>query len=109
MTNYLGSCKGCKGTVRVSPKVRVQRSSMGYGRTSYRVFVTLPGQTREIESGTTDYFFANCLCGKSVKFNRVRGVVTAHECNAKCLGSKGGVCECSCGGRNHGASYSGAA
>lgn len=27
-----------------------------------------------------------------------------HECNAKCLGGKhNGVCECRCGGKNHGA------
>ena len=26
-----------------------------------------------------------------------------HECNAKCMGGKcGGVCECRCGGKNHG-------
>ena len=33
----------------------------------------------------------------------IRGRVTAHECNAKCLNSKGHICECSCGGKNHGA------
>lgn len=27
-----------------------------------------------------------------------------HKCNAKCLGGKpNGICECSCGGKNHGA------
>lgn len=29
-----------------------------------------------------------------------------HQCNAKCLGGKAnGVCECSCGGKNHGAGW----
>jgi len=25
-----------------------------------------------------------------------------HECGPKCLGAKGFLCECSCGGKNHG-------
>ena len=28
-----------------------------------------------------------------------------HQCGAKCMASKGPSCECSCGGKNHGASY----
>lgn len=29
--------------------------------------------------------------------------VADKKCNAKCLGSTGHLCECSCGGKNHGA------
>ncbi len=31
-----------------------------------------------------------------------------HECNEKCMSSTGTVCECSCGGKNHGGSYAAA-
>ena len=32
-----------------------------------------------------------------------KGRPSLHECNAKCRGGKcGGVCECQCGGKNHG-------
>lgn len=45
-------------------------------------------------------------CGGIEKVNTVlKARVTKHECNGKCMASKSGVCECSCGGKNHGASY----
>lgn len=28
-----------------------------------------------------------------------------HVCSAKCMSATGGVCECSCGGENHGANH----
>jgi len=28
-----------------------------------------------------------------------------HVCNAKCMGATGSNCECSCGGKNHGAGF----
>lgn len=28
-----------------------------------------------------------------------------HVCSSKCMGAKGGQCECSCGGMNHGSAY----
>ena len=40
------------------------------------------------------------------KSNRVVGTINEkHVCNAKCMGSTSGVCSCSCGGANHGASH----
>jgi hypothetical protein len=48
-------------------------------------------------------------CGKPRYAKRVRGVYSAkHVCNDKCMSSTGTVCECSCGGRNHGGAYSAA-
>jgi hypothetical protein len=45
-------------------------------------------------------------CGRlNLKYSVVRGRVTPHECGSKCLASKGPACDCSCGGKNHGASY----
>ena len=44
-----------------------------------------------------------CDCGRSMTAKPLRGSVSPdHECGARCLGSKGHVCECSCGGANHG-------
>jgi hypothetical protein len=28
-----------------------------------------------------------------------------HACNAKCMGAVGRICECSCGGKNHGVGF----
>lgn len=44
-------------------------------------------------------------CGQTNPVKGVKGKVTAHECGSRCMASTSGVCECSCGGRNHGASY----
>lgn len=50
----------------------------------------------------------NCRqCGRPKWAEPVRGVLRPEiRCNAKCMASKGPQCECSCGGANHGASYS---
>jgi hypothetical protein len=37
--------------------------------------------------------------------NTVRGQVSDHACDARCMGAVGPNCECSCGGRNHGAHW----
>lgn len=45
-------------------------------------------------------------CGQPRNAMSVRGKFSAkHECNAKCVASTGTVCECSCAGKNHGASH----
>jgi hypothetical protein len=34
---------------------------------------------------------------------QIKSNPSRHECNARCMGASGkSVCECSCGGRNHG-------
>ena len=45
-------------------------------------------------------------CGYRVPFALVHGTTNSSiVCSAKCSASKGHVCECSCGGQNHGAAY----
>lgn len=57
-----------------------------------------------------DFCVACRGCGRNRSAVLVRGKFSPHhKCNAKCLASKGPSCECSCGGKNHGASYSVAA
>lgn len=43
-------------------------------------------------------------CGQPVGMRQVKGTRNdAIACDARCLSSKGHRCECSCGGKNHGA------
>lgn len=45
-------------------------------------------------------------CGLAGGATRVSGTYNPNiKCNAKCTHAKGFSCECSCGGRNHGAGY----
>lgn len=48
-----------------------------------------------------------CECGHRVSnWKPLKAKLSSkHECGAKCLTSKGPSCECSCGGKNHGAGY----
>jgi hypothetical protein len=46
-----------------------------------------------------------CLAWHSWNAKRIQGFQTEHECNVKCMSSKGPSCECSCGGANHGKSW----
>jgi hypothetical protein len=76
---------------------------LGYGRTE-TVFERTNEYGRKIESG---YDTACPACGQHerVKFGRVKGYVSDHECDARCTGATGFQCECSCGGRNHGRQF----
>ncbi len=45
-------------------------------------------------------------CGAELAAKPVKGKFSAkHVCSEKCLSSTGFSCECSCGGKNHGASH----
>ncbi len=41
-------------------------------------------------------------CCEPVKSQTMTVKVTKHKCGARCMSSTGHVCECSCGGQNHG-------
>ena len=83
----------------------------------------LPSGTRELKEGEEQSRFdpqgrrsfnadvmGDLCCPKCrvnlPKSNRVNGTYNEkHVCNAKCMSSTSGVCSCSCGGANHGASH----
>lgn len=50
-----------------------------------------------------DHYPATCPdCRKPVTCERLYGTVTKMDCNSACQGAYGPVCECGCGGINHG-------
>lgn len=71
---------------------------------SFRFWLVSENVAHEYDNGAA---LIPCGCGRRMRVYQVRGKFSAkHVCNAKCLASKTGVCECSCGGKNHGASWS---
>jgi hypothetical protein len=51
-----------------------------------------------------------CETHVRITLRPVQGKYSAeHVCNSKCMASLGHDCECSCGGKNHGASWDNAA
>lgn len=61
---------------------------------------------RRVEAGDTAAILNGAplvvCCGEMVHARMVKGSTNDTRCGAKCTGSKGHVCECSCGGKNHG-------
>jgi len=105
---FVGRCKGCKAGARATASEAVKRTVerfrtvQGYDdeRTVYRyAYDGSPHFTKD----RTVFLHRTCTCGRDVALRRVAGTVTEHVCNAKCMASTGHVCECSCGGKNHGA------
>jgi hypothetical protein len=107
-STFLGRCKRCKTPRRIdAPEVSRERRQLGYGRTEVKVFRALPSG-RKIEGAA--HFFVPCeTCAaagveRHVCMTRLQGSKSEHVCGAKCRNSTGFVCECSCGGANHGVS-----
>lgn len=47
-----------------------------------------------------------CRCGALVDAERIYGAMTAGTCDQRCEGATGPICECACGGANHGGGWS---
>lgn len=43
-----------------------------------------------------------CECGRRLQWKGIKGHKNSTPCSVKCTHSKGFVCDCSCGGANHG-------
>jgi len=101
---YLGKCKHC-GTVTRGESVKVPGAGGTMTDRLDRDDVRRVGAVYEHRFGNAAL---DCrVCGLAVRnLKPIRGTVKPNvACNAKCLSSKGPTCECSCGGKNHGASY----
>jgi hypothetical protein len=96
-TRYLAHCKACGCTTSTLAR-HVNRADAEMGA----VFVDDKG-----ESGAFGNLAIRCRkCGKARAAKAVRGTFAPEKkCNAKCLASVGHVCDCSCGGKNHGAGH----
>lgn len=62
---------------------------------------------QRVEMGRTMTYWHNasffCLtCGKSFRVVEIHGRTSATPCSGVCTHAKGGSCDCSCGGKNHG-------
>lgn len=102
---FLGHCKACKAGRRfVAPVTRQVKASLGYGRYEYRTFRRLP-DGREVQA--YDRVFLPCSCGtrRMTEFGLLRGRTSEHTCDDRCVTATGFLCECSCGGANHGAAH----
>lgn len=101
---YIARCKTCK--------TATSGLTRGYDVNKPKALVT-PGEPYSYHSPENvgvawGAHVLDCrTCGKPLAAKPVRGTFKASvACNAKCMASVGTTCECSCGGKNHGASHS---
>ncbi len=64
------------------------------------------GATTEGWNGRPDVPCLVCVKLVHVPMKPITGWTSDHICDARCLGATGPTCECSCGGANHGKSFS---
>jgi hypothetical protein len=97
---YLAKCKKC-GTITSG---KSSGSNMNMGKVPKGPYP----RTGDVYSDSWGNQVMDCRkCGEPARAKQVRGKYNPDiPCNAKCLASTGFNCECSCGGKNHGASYS---
>lgn len=69
--------------------------SKGYG---------IYARTEKVKRIVSRNICPSCSSYNSMTVERIHGVVTDHVCDARCTSARGKVCECSCGGANHGMS-----
>lgn len=88
----LAVCKCGQRHHHESVQEKVRRSSSAFGvrsTESVRFFDTAPQQEK-------------CSCGRPIRWKGIKGTTNSTPCSAKCTNSKGFVCDCSCGDKNHG-------
>lgn len=103
---YTAHCKGCGVyTSAIDPDGMRGASAFEAG------WAGAPDQRPAVFFDTMGNHALACRgCGAARRAKVVAGRYNPkHVCNAKCLASRGFVCDCACGGKNHGASYEAAA
>jgi len=91
--NVLGRCKRCKRAYRRAVAVTVVYPPWRDG------FPPPRAQRSERWPAAVE------CCGRAVLLEPVSGRKTATPCDERCTSATGHRCECSCGGRNHGADH----
>ena len=110
---FNGCCARCKRRhsvgLRIGSEVDIltvgAEDVLYYNGTSARwIMVTENGSWLPICNNMPVVF----CCEREVRFTSVKGRFNvAHKCDARCVNSKGHVCDCACGGQYHGSGYAG--
>lgn len=106
---YIGRCwkKGCQTVVRLTiPMIGIERIvHSGYGpyRHEHKMI-----EWRSADGSSAHSSGIYCAHHRyPLRWKAINGVVSEkHVCDARCINAIGPNCECSCGGKNHGAGYS---
>jgi hypothetical protein len=104
-TGWMHKCPTCKAARRVDwTHSWLQRRFDRYNHKWNADGVIALGV--EAEFGRTKAPIIRCTCGGTMGGKRIVSTMSEHKCDARCTHSRGHVCECSCGGENHGKAFS---
>ena len=108
MATILYNCKRCKVGKRV--EYPIERSKGYFFRKDENgqeqpsgVWITVCGGGQPTQYGG-DVEMGLCrVCRKMMTYGVLKAYLKPeHKCDARCMSSRGPLCECSCGGANHG-------
>jgi hypothetical protein len=109
-TRYAVACKRCKTHATIeAANGQIGATVIDALRSRFPAFeLGKSGAAQLTMYGT--WYMRNALdakcCGRDLAVEKIAGRVSVdHKCDARCVQSKGHTCECSCGGKNHGAGY----
>jgi hypothetical protein len=105
---YNGRCKACgfKASFLAIGQVERARANIYRGNTS-TMYLDAKGQELEFDNSflIVPHACPGNFSGR-IRLTAVFGTYNSErECNGKCMSAIGNVCECQCGGKNHGGSY----
>ncbi len=90
-TYFLGTCHRCRSIKRFAGYV----TGGGWFRFPVETGKPLVGKHN-----------ITCSCGGTFQLRRIEGRYNPTKaCDGRCMSAKGPQCECSCGGKNHGANW----
>lgn len=106
---FIYTCKKCKRATakRISfPMRKLTRPDQFGGQRTVGMRILVQGANGSYEQAWAPG--RDCeACGRHMIAEQVTGSYRAEvKCDARCTNATGHHCECSCGGRNHGAAYS---
>lgn len=98
---YIGKCRKCSHTSRAHvADVQTYDSATGRTYTGHKVDTARP-----FRAGNGP-FAAKCPTHGVYPLRALQGrTVETIKCDARCTGAHGPKCDCSCGGKNHGADH----
>jgi len=109
MTAVIYNCKRCKRGRRV------EYPEKGYDGRPYRLEGLKSFQmgvwVKSCGGGKPTQYSGDPLgicdgCGNAMQYGELRATVRPEiACDARCMGARGHSCDCSCGGKNHGAGW----
>lgn len=109
MRTYLYNCKRCKIGLRVEYPIARNGSHWrndGANLVPAGVWIDKCGGGKPTVYGG-DPLGVCTGCNRAMAYGKLQATFRPEvSCNAKCTGSRGHVCDCSCGGKNHGAGWS---